>query len=425
MRRALIVTQVAIAFVLLIGAGLLLASFRHVLAIDPGFTSDGILTASINLPPSRYAEDGVIRRFTAEALQAVRSVPGVVVAGATTAIPFGDEYDEDVIFPEGHHLNQGDSLIAPYYSSVTTGYFEAMRVRLVSGRFFDDRDGPESPRVVIVDQRLAKRFWPGIDPVGRRMYEPTDKTDLLRITDKTTWFTVIGVVGEVKLRGLVEGVGQTGAYYMPQAQNPYRMLTLAVRTSGTAPQAVAGAIRVAIARIDRELPLFDVTTMVERADRSVATRRASMLLSMTFACLALFLSAIGIYGVLAYLVTLRTKEIGIRMALGSSSRAVFRLILGEGLVLIVAGFALGAAGAVAFRRTLQSELFGVGASDPVVLLVVVGVLALVAFAACAIPARRATRNRSDRRPGRVAASASASFVVQRDERIDSRRSPGG
>jgi predicted permease len=391
MRRALIVTQVAIAFVLLIGAGLLFASFRRVLAVDPGFDSDGMLTASFNLPQARYAEDRAVGRFTDAALRAVRSVPGVAAAGATSAIPFGDDFDEDVIFPEGHHLSPGDSLIAPYYSSVTTGYFEAMHVRLVGGRFFDERDAADSPRVVIVDERLARRFWPGVDPVGRRMYEPTDKKDLLRITDKTGWFTVIGVVGEVKLRGPVEGVGATGAYYMPQAQRPLRKLTFAIRASGGAPQSVAGAVRAAIAQIDRELPLFDVATMLDRADRSVATRRSSMLLSITFGCLALFLAAIGIYGVLAYLVTLRTKEIGIRIALGSSTHAVFQLILGEGLLLIVAGFALGATGAIALRRTLESQLFGVRASDPLVLALAVATLALVALAACAIPARRATR----------------------------------
>jgi putative ABC transport system permease protein len=391
MRRALIVTQVAIAFVLLIGAGLLFASFRRVLAIDPGFNSDGILTASVNLPHARYAEDRAVARFTDAALRAVRSVPGVVAAGATTAIPFGDDFDEDVIFPEGHHLSPGDSLIAPYYSSVTTGYFEAMHVRLVGGRFFDERDAADSPRVVIVDERLARRFWPGVDPVGRRMYEPTDKKDLLRITDKTGWFTVIGVVGEVKLRGLVEGVGATGAYYMPQAQRPLRKLTFTIRAAGGAPQSVAGAVRAAIAQIDRELPLFDVATMLDRADRSIATRRSSMLLSITFGCLALFLAAIGIYGVLAYLVTLRTKEIGIRIALGSSTHAVFQLILSEGLLLIVAGFALGATGATALRRTLESQLFGVRAGDPLVLVLAVATLALVALAACAIPARRATR----------------------------------
>jgi predicted permease len=390
MRRALIVTQVAVAFVLLIGAGLLFASFRHVVAIDPGFNAEGILTASVNLPPARYAEERAIGRFTDDALRAVRSVPGVVAAGATTAIPFGDDFSEDVMFPEGHRLSPGDSLIAPYYSSVTPGYFEAMRVGLVGGRFFDERDAADSPKVVIVDHRLARRFWPGVDPVGRRMYEPTDKKDLLRITDRTRWFTVIGVVGEVKLRGLVEGVGDTGAYYMPQAQKPARKLTFAIRASG-APQSVAGAVRAEIARIDRELPVFDVETMLDRADQSVATRRSSMLLSIAFGGVALFLAAIGIYGVLAYLVTLRTKEIGIRIALGSSTHAVFQLILSEGVLLIVTGFALGAAGAMALRRTVESELFGVRASDPVVLVMAIAILALVALAACAIPARRATR----------------------------------
>jgi len=390
MRRALIVTQVAVAFVLLIGAGLLFASFRHVVAIDPGFDAEGILTASVNLPPARYTDGSAIGRFTDDALRAVRSVPGVVGAGATTAIPFGDDFDEGVIFPEGHRLSPGDSLIAPYHSSVTPGYFEAMRVRLVSGRFFDERDAADSPKVVIVDQRLARRFWPGVDPVGRRMYAPADKKDILSITDKTPWFTVIGVVGEVKLRGLVEGVGDTGAYYMPQAQKPARKLTFAIRSSG-APQSVAGAVRTEMARLDRELPMFDVETMLDRADQSLATRRSSMLLSIVFGGLALFLAAIGIYGVLAYLVTLRTKEIGIRIALGSSTHAVFQLILSEGVLLIATGFALGAAGAVALRRTLESELFGVRASDPVVLAMAVVVLALVALAACAIPARRATR----------------------------------
>ena len=166
-------------------------------------------------------------------------------------------------------------------------------------------------------------------------------------------------------------------------------LTFAIRTSGGVPQSVAGAIRAAIARIDRELPMFDVATMLDRADRSVATRRSSMLPSINFGCLALFLAAIGIYGVLAYLVTLRMKEIGIRIALGSSSHAVFHLILSEGLLLIVTGFALGAAGAIALRRTLESELFGVRASDPLVLVLAVATLALVALAACAIPARSA------------------------------------
>ena len=317
-------------------------------------------------------------------------MPGVIAAGATTAIPFGDEFSQDVIFPEGYRLNPGDSLVALYRSNVTPGYFETMGVRLIGGRFFDERDGADAPGAVIVDERLARRFWPGVNPVGRRMFEPENDNALTAITDKTSWYTVVGVVGEVKLRGLVEGVGDTGAYYRPQAQSVSRRVTFTVRTTG-APQSTANAIRAAIAQIDRELPVFDVLTMAERTDRSLVTRRSPMLLAMIFGVVALFLAAIGIYGVLAYVVTQRTKEIGIRMALGSSKRAVFQLILREGVLLILIGFALGAAGALALRRSLESELYGVRATDPLVLLLAVATLALVAVTACAIPARRATR----------------------------------
>ena len=390
MRRTLIVGQVALAFVLLIGAGLLLASFRHVLAIDPGFNPSGVLTTSVNLPEVRYPDNRAIRRFTAEALRSIRSMPGVLAVGATTTIPFGDDFSQDVIFPEGYQMSPGDSLIALYHSVVTAGYFEAMNVRLIGGRFFDERDGDDSPAVVIVDERLARRFWPSADPIGRRMYEPSGTKEILAVTDKTRWFTVIGVVGEVKLRGLVEGVGDTGAYYTPQAQGPGRSLTFAIRTSG-APQSAAGAIRSEIARIDRELPVFDVQTMTERTARSLVTRRLPTLLSTAFGFVALFLAAIGIYGVLAYLVTQRRKEIGIRIALGSSTWAVFQLVMREGLLLISIGLALGAVAMIGIRRTLESQLFGVHATDPRVLLFVVAFLALVALAACVVPARRATR----------------------------------
>ena len=390
MRRALVVTQVAVAFVLLIGAGLLFASFRRVLAVDPGFRPDGVLTASINLPRARYAADGSIVRVTGEALGALRSIPGVEAAGATTSIPFAEGFNASVIFAEGYQMQPGESLIAPYQSAVTTGYFEAMRVRLVSGRFFDDRDTPDAPRTIIVDQRLANRFWPGGNPVGRRMYTPSDGSNPTAITKDTRWFTVVGVVGEVKLRSLVEGVGDVGAYYFPQAQAAARGLTFVVRTAG-APSAIASAVRGEIARLDRELPVFDVQTMSERMDRSLVARRSSMLLSVAFGFVALFLSALGIYGVLAYLVTQRTKEIGIRIALGSSASGIFQLVLREGLLLVASGFALGAAGVAALGRSLESQLFGVRATDPLVLSLAIATLAVAAFAACALPARRATR----------------------------------
>ena len=390
LRRAFVVTQVAVAFVLLIGAGLLLASFRRVLAVDPGFDPDGVFTASVSLPEVRYPDESARRRFAGNALQALRSIPGVVAAGATTVIPLGDNFSNDVLFPEGYRLGPGDSLIAPNYSAVTPGYFEAMRVRLVMGRFFDDRDAADSPQTVIVDERLARRFWPGIDPVGRRMYEPEDTKDLTAITSKTRWFTVIGVVGEVKVRGMVEGVGETGAFYMPQAQRPARRLTFTVRTAG-APASIASSVRREVARVDREMPVYDAKTMTERVRQSLAIRRSPMLLALGFGLLALFLSAIGIYGVLAYLVTQRTKEIGIRIALGSTKAGVVHLVLREAAILIAGGFLAGAAGAAALTRSLEGQLFGVRPTDPLVLSLTVVILGIVALAACAVPARRAVR----------------------------------
>jgi predicted permease len=389
-RRSLVVTQVAVAFMLLVGAALLLASFRRVLAVDPGFGVERVLTGSVNLPRSRYADPASVRRFTDDALTAIRALPGVVAAGATTSIPFGSDFGTRFIMAEGYRPNPGEGIIGPYRNVVTPGYFEAMRVRLSRGRFFAESDGAESRRVAIVDTTLARRFWPGVDPIGRRLYFPQDRKDLFKITENTPLFLVVGVVDEIKLRGPVEGVGDVGAYYFPQAQVSERMLTFAVRTAGD-PSSFGGAIRSAIGRVDRELPVFDVQPMTDRAAQSVASRRTATLLASGFGMLALLLTAIGIYGVLAYLVAQRTKEIGIRIALGGSPNAVFKLILREGYVLLAGGFALGALGAPFLGHTLKAQLFGVRGSDPTVLLVAVSVLLLVTSIACVIPARRATR----------------------------------
>lgn len=392
LRRTLVVAQVAFAFILLIGAGLLLASFRRILAVNPGFDADGVLTASVTLPRARYAEDADVRRFTDEALRRIRALPGVTAAGATNTIPFGDNHNDSVILAEGYHLKPGESVVSPSQVAVTPGYFEAMKVQLLRGRLFDDRDGPATNRtgVVIVDERLARHFWPDQDPLGRRLYFPTSINDLLAVTDKTQWFTVVGVIKNVKLDSIVEAPNQVGAYYFPATQQPPRGLTFAVRTAAD-PPALTASLRAAIAAVDRELPVFDTQTMDDRLEKALATRRSPMLLSLTFGTVALFLSAIGIYGVLAYLVTQRTKEIGIRIALGSSAAGIFELVLREGLLLIVGGLALGGLGAAALRRSLETQLFGVSATDPVVLAAVTVMLAAVAITACAVPARRATR----------------------------------
>jgi len=390
LRRTLVVAQVAFAFVLLIGAGLLFASFRQVLAVDPGFNPDGVLTASINLPRSRYADDKALVGFTNEALRRIRALPGVSVAGATDTIPFGGNNSDSVILAEGYQMKPGESVISPSSVDVTPGYFEAMQARLVAGRFIDERDGHDAPKVIVVDETLAKRFWPNRDPIGRRMFKPTDINNLLAITEKTVFLTVVGVVKDLKLHDLTEGKTTVGAYFFPMDQDISSGMTFAVRTASD-PAALSGSVRGALSQLDRELPVFDLQTLDQRMEKSLVSRRSPVLLSLSFGLVALLLSAIGIYGVLAYLVTQRRKEIGIRIALGSSARGIFELVLREGLMLIVGGFVVGALGAAALRRSLQSQLFGVSATDPIVLATVTIVLAAVAILACALPARRATR----------------------------------
>lgn len=390
LRHALVVAQVAFTFVLLVGAGLLLASFRKVLEVDPGFAAERVLSASVVLPRSRYGDDNALRSFTDEALRRVRALPGVVTAGATDTIPFGGRNSDSVILAEGYQMRPGESVISPSMVDVTPGYFEAMGVKLRSGRFFQESDGSKAQPVVIVDEKLARRFWPNQDPIGRRMYRPTDINDLLAVNDKTVFLNVVGVIGDVKLHDLTEGAKSVGAYYYPMAQDTSSLLTFALKTAGR-PESVASALRGAVASLDPELPLFDLQTMEQRTEQSLLNRRSPALLSTSFGVVALLLSAVGIYGVLAYLVSQRRKEIGIRIALGSSAGAIFDLVLREGLLLVGTGLVAGVAGALVLRSSLESQLFGISATDPLVVGAVTLLLGLVALAACALPARRATR----------------------------------
>jgi predicted permease len=388
-RRALVVGQVAFAFVLLIGAGLLLESFRRLLAVDPGFAADGVLTASMTAPRARDSAADRRERM-ARALPAIRGIPGVVAAGATSTVPFGGSYNDSVILAEGYRMQPGESLVSPQLLVVTAGYFGAMGIGLVRGRDFQAADDESAPPVVIVDERLARKFWPDRDPIGRRMYQPTDAQDVLRVDDRTRWLTVVGVVRSVRLRDL-EGRGNTaGAYYFPYAQQPTRTITFAIRARGR-PDAVIRALRAELARVDPEAALFDARTMAERRERSLLPRKASLVLSLAFGGVALFLSALGIYGVLAYLVSQRRREIGIRVAMGGSAGDMYRLVLTEGLLLVGLGLAVGLAGTVLLRRALESQVYGVGPLDPSVIGAAVFVLGLVAAAACALPARSAAR----------------------------------
>ena len=389
-RRLLVASQVAFAFMLLAGAGLLLTSFHRVLAVDPGFDPANVVTARVAPPASRYRDEAAVRALAERFVTAVRSIPGVEHVGISSSIPFGGDYSDSVILAEGYRMAPGESLISPYRVFATPGYFEALDIPVKRGRTFNDSDTATSPGVVIIDERLAHRFWPGADPVGRRMYQPENPNDLVTPDKNTRYLTVVGVVGETRMAGLATTEDRVGAYYLPFTQFGRRALTLTVRTTGD-PLAVAPSIRQQLRALDPELPLYSVRTMADRMSESLADRRTPMVVAIVFAVVALFLAAIGLYGVLAYQVSQRTREIGIRLALGSDSRRVFGLIVKEGMGLLAGGFVAGLGGAFVIRRTMAAQLYGVGPMDPVVLGSVAAVLALVTFVACTLPARRAAR----------------------------------
>ena len=389
-RRTLVVAEVAFAFVLLIGSGLLVASFRNLLNVNPGFEGNGVITAGVLIPRAGYPENSDVRAFTDRALAAIRTVPGVVNAGATTIIPLGGNHSDSVILAEGYEMQPGESLVSPMQLVVTPGYFEAMGTPLVRGRYFTESDDETSPAAVIVDARLAQKFWPGADPIGRRMYQPRNPQDLLAVDENTRWLTVVGVVSEVQLDDLAGSPDSVGAYYFPAKQQAPRGLVFAIKAA-IDPESVMGSVRTAIRGIDPSMPLANVRTMTEYTALSLLPRRTSMVLATSFGIVALLLAAIGMYGVLAYLVAQRTREIGVRLALGSTTRGIVRLVLREGAALVLAGLAIGLVGALALRSVLASHVYGLGALDPLVIGAAVFVLCATAFVACALPARRAGR----------------------------------
>lgn len=401
MRRLLVTSQVAFALVLLMGAGLLLASFQRVLAVDLGFRPDQVLTGDVNLPAFRYPGQLEMRppgfttsagvRTTADRiLTELRRLPGVMVVGLTTSIPFGRVYSDSVIVAEGYRITPGDSLISPSQIRVSDGYFEAMGATLVAGRFFDAGDGEAAHRVAVIDEPLARRFWPRRDPIGRRMYFPMGVETGLAPPPENEWLTVVGVVKEMRLQSIASntGAGLFGTYFLPYQQFPLRTFTLAVRTEQD-PMAMSRSVRAAIARIDPELVFYDVRPMDALVDRALVDRRTPMLLAVGFAIVALMLCAVGIYGVLAYEVRQRTREIAIRMALGADAAAILRLVFVESAAVVAAGAVLGAGGVLLLRRAFESQLYEVSPLDPVVVSAVATVLLVVASLASALPARRA------------------------------------
>jgi predicted permease len=287
-------------------------------------------------------------------------------------------------------MKPGESMISGDNMVVTPGYFSTMKVPLREGRFFDERDTPDSPRVIIIDERLARKFFPGAGAVGRRMWRPTSVEALRNPEKGAQYFNIVGVVGSVKLRAMVDVEERIGSYYFPYSQRPDSGPSFVVRTAVDA-AAMKGAMRKVINEVDPELPFYDTLTMQERIDDSLISRRSPMLLSLGFGAVALFLAGVGIYGVLAYLVAQRTKEIGIRMALGSDAERIFRLVFREGLNIIAFGFVLGVLCSWMLGRYMESLLYGVRPLDPAVVTLVSLALLAVALTASTLPAWRATR----------------------------------
>jgi len=389
-RQLLVAAQIGFAFALLVGAALFLTSFRRLLQVDPGFKPEGVVTATVSLPRASYGNDEAQRKFVDRALPVARAIPGVVGGGATNVLPLTGEHSDSVILAEGYQMRPGESIVSPLSLAVSPGYFEAMGITMVRGRTFEERDKQGALPVVIVDERLAEHFWPNSDPVGRRMFRPSDPKNLLKVDEHTIWLTVVGVAHTLRYENLNDSGAATGAYYFPLAQSPDDYVTFALKTTGSTDSVVRGLQR-EIARLDPDLALFNVYSMSERIDLSLASRRTTMLVANAFGGVALFLAMMGIYGVLAYLVTQRTREMGIRVALGSTPAAILKLVLRDGFAMVAAGLALGFIAAISLQRAVASEIYGVRPLEPLVLLSVVVVLSAVALAACALPAWRAMR----------------------------------
>jgi predicted permease len=380
-RSALVVCQLSLAFVLLIGSGLLTMSFARLLSVDPGFRPQNVVTAQFSLPNARYKDDARASNFVRVLLENVRNIHGVTYAGATTFLPFGGSDSESVVTVEGYTLAPGELPPVPGWNTVDSGYFQALGIPLMSGRTFSESDRANSQKVIVIDQFLAHKYWPKGNAVGQKIRRGLEKSDPV--------CTIIGVVGSVKVGDLAEK-NQVGTIYFPYQQVPPRTMHLVVRTDREDPGLTA-LIRRQILQADPELPLFDTKPMPQRVSESLVNRRAAMVICLIFAGLALALSAIGIYGVLAYTVTQRTREFGIRVVLGASAGEVIRMVLGYGLKLAGAGLAIGIIGALLLTRAMTSLLYEIKATDPGVFGIVAVTLTGVALVASLIPSLRAVR----------------------------------
>jgi putative ABC transport system permease protein len=382
LRSALVVGQIALSLVLLAGAGLLVRSFARVLETNPGFQPEHVLTASLNLPVSQYQKSEQIRVFLQQLMARLEAMPGAKWAGGSSDLPLHGSWVE-LFTPEGYRPSPGAGLNKCNQSVILGNYLQTMGIPLLRGRTFTEQDNSNSTPVLIVSESLAKQYWPGLDPIGKRLKLGTPQSS-------APWLTIVGVVGDVKQGALDEDTALHTYGPFLQQKSLFNSLNVTVWAVGE-PADLASSLRAAIWGLDDQLAVAQVRTMDEIVGESTASRRFNLYLLGGFAVMALMLAAIGIYGVIAYSVGRRRQEIGIRLALGADRFEVLLLILKPGFALTLAGTGLGIAGVLALRRLMSAMLFGVRPADPLTLAAVSIVLVLASLFASYIPARRAAR----------------------------------
>jgi putative ABC transport system permease protein len=378
-----VVGEVALSLMLLVGSGLLLESFSNLRGLDPGFRSDHVLSMRLVVPDTKYKDFAKRTEFFQRVLERLRAVPGVKVAGFTSALPLTWPGGTNGFTPEGMALKR-DVAYDANDRVVTPGYFEAMRIPLRRGRLFNETDGKDAPLLAIINETMGRKFWPGQDPIGRRFKMSSPEGD-------APWVRVVGITGDVRQMSLNEPPRQEMYFPYWQAKDNWMVpRDLVIRTTGD-PQSLAGAVRQAVWSIDRDQPVSNVMTLDALLDQEVAQRRVQAMLLGALAALALILACVGIYGVLSYLVTQRTQEIGVRVALGADAAHVFRTVAGQGIGLTAIGIVTGLMASLLLSRLLMSLLFGVNPTDPLTYFGAVAVFTTVALLACYIPARRAAK----------------------------------
>lgn len=377
-RNALVVGEIAASLLLLVGAGLTVTGVRALLRAHQNLLPESLLTMRVTLPDSKYIERPQQREFYSRVLEQLNASPGVKAASVATDIPFGDEGMSDSFRVEGIPSQPGEIRFATI-NSVNPEFFDTMNIPLRDGRVFSDQDGADAPPVVVISERLARRFWPSESAVGKRVQSGAESSG-------KPWATVVGVVGDIRYKWMDEG--NYPVIYFPYRQAPHQSSYIAVRAQGD-PRAIVPAVRAVIAAVDPDQPIYEIKTLDRVISESVVGLSYVAVMMGVLGLIALVLAAVGVYGVMAYAVAERTHEIGVRLALGAQPREIMRLILSRGVFLLALGLAIGLPISYAFARLLASLIFGVSSTDAGVFFLITIFLAAISLAACYIPAHRA------------------------------------